>query len=154
MELSSAAIPDGSFIDPRHIEPGIGGDNVSPDLSWTAGPDGTASYCITCFDPDAPTGSGWWHWLVTDIAADVTSIPEGGPLPEGARTWNNDYAYPGWGGPWPPPGPAHHYDFTVHAMNVARLDAGEGTPPAMVRLLMHFAEVGTASFTGLYASEG
>ena len=70
------------------------------------------------------------------------------------RVRNNDYAYPGWGGPWPPPGPAHHYDFTVHAMKVARLDAGEGTPPAMVRLLMHFAEVGTASFTGLYASEG
>ncbi|HSN11953.1 MAG TPA: YbhB/YbcL family Raf kinase inhibitor-like protein, partial [Propionibacteriaceae bacterium] len=71
-------------------------------------------------------------------------------LPAGARTWNNDYSYPGWGGPWPPPGPAHHYVFTVHALDVPRLDAGEGTPPAMVRLLMHFAEIGRASLTGLY----
>ena len=84
----------------------------------------------------------------------MTSIPEGGPLPEGARTWNNDYAYPGWGGPWPPPGPAHHYVFTVHAMTVPRLDAGEGTPPAMVRLLMHFSELGTASFTATYGQAG
>ena len=153
MELSSAAIPDGSTIDRRHIEPGIGGDNVSPDLTWTAGPDGTQSYCITCFDPDAPTGSGWWHWLVTDIPASVTSIPNGGPLPDGARTWPNDYAYPGWGGPWPPPGPAHHYVFTVHAMSVPRIDSGDSTPPAMVRLLMHFAELDRASFTAVYATE-
>lgn len=154
MELESTAIPDGSTIATRHIEPGIGGQNVSPDLAWTPGPEGTASYAITCFDPDAPTGSGWWHWLVTDIPASVTAIPQGGPLPEGARTWNNDYAYPGWGGPWPPPGPAHRYVFTVHALGVDRLDAGEGTPVAMVRLLMHFAELGRASFTGLYASNG
>jgi Raf kinase inhibitor-like YbhB/YbcL family protein len=154
MELSSAAIPDGSSIATRHIEPGIGGDNVSPDLTWTPGPDGTQSYCITCFDPDAPTGSGWWHWLVTDIPASVTSIPDGGPLPDGARTWPNDYAYPGWGGPWPPPGPAHHYVFTVHAMSVPRIDSGDSTPPAMVRLLMHFAELGRASFTAVYAQEG
>ncbi len=152
MELSSKAIPADSTIDIKHAEPGVGGQNIPPDLQWTPGPEGTQSYAITCFDPDAPTGSGWWHWLVTDIPADVHFLVEGGHgnLPATARRWPNDYAYAGWGGPWPPPGPAHHYVFTVHALKVPRLETGDDTPPAMVRLLMHFAELDRASFTGLF----
>ena len=101
MEFTSENIAAGSSIDLRYAEPGVGGDNVSPQLTWSAGPDGTQSYALTCFDPDAPTGSGWWHWVVTDIPAEVTSLAEGASLPAGARTWTNDYGYPGWGGPWP-----------------------------------------------------
>ena len=97
MELSSRSIAPDTFIDLAYAEPGVGGQNTSPELSWTPGPEGTASYMVTCFDPDAPTGSGWWHWVVTDIPPSVTSLAEGAPLPAGARTWLNDYGYGGWG---------------------------------------------------------
>jgi Raf kinase inhibitor-like YbhB/YbcL family protein len=159
MELRSASFPAESTIPIKHAEPGVGGQNVSPELSWTPGPAAsepgdvaTLSYMITCFDPDAPTGSGWWHWIVTDIPASVTSIPEGGPLPEGARTWNNDYGYPGWGGPWPPPGPAHHYVFTVYALQVERLDVPDDASDASARLAAGFACLDKAEFTALFKS--
>lgn len=153
MELSSVAIAPDSFIDRRHVEPGCGGDNISPDLSWSDAPEGTLSFAITCFDPDAPTGSGWWHWVVTDIPATVTALPLGGPLPEGARTWTNDYGYPGWGGPWPPPGPAHHYVFTVFAVDVDRLDVPDDASSAVARLTLSFQTLDSASFTALYRNQ-
>ena len=154
MELSSGAIPAGSSIDLRHAESGIGGGNISPDLAWTPGPEGTRSYAVSCHDPDAPTGSGWWHWLITDIPADVTSIPLGGPTPPGSREWPNDYGYRGWGGCWPPPGdPAHHYVFTVTATNTPRLHVTDDATHAYVRLMLHFATLERASFTGLFANE-
>ncbi len=150
MEITSAGIPADSHIDLRYAEPGVGGANVSPDLSWSGGPEGTRSFAVTCFDPDAPTGSGWWHWVVTDIPASVTSLAEGAPLPDGARTWNNDYGYPGWGGPWPPPGPAHHYVFTVFAVGVDRLDVPDEASSAVARLTLSFAELDKGSFTALF----
>ena len=104
MEITSDSIPADSYIDQRFVEPGVGGTNISPGLAWSGAPEGTRSYAITCFDPDAPIGSGWWHWVVTDIPADVTALAEGADLPAGARTWTNDYGYPGWG--WNNPGPA------------------------------------------------
>ncbi len=153
MELASNAIPDGATIDLVHAEPGVGGRNVSPDLSWTPGPDGTQSYAVLCHDPDAPTGSGWWHWVVTDIPADVTSIPLGGPVPEGAREWPNDYGYRGWGGCYPPPGdPAHRYQFSVVAVNVPRLEVGDDATHAVVRFTLHFATLERATFTGRFAN--
>ncbi len=154
MKLTSTSIADGARIGTPYLEPGLGGDNTSPQLSWSPGPDGTGSYAVTCYDPDAPTGSGWWHWIVTDIPAEVTSLPEGGPLPEGAREWRNDYEYLGWGGPWPPPGPAHRYVFTVHALPAARLEADECTPQAKVRAMIHRTELARASLTGLYGVDG
>ncbi|MCA0297338.1 MAG: YbhB/YbcL family Raf kinase inhibitor-like protein [Actinobacteria bacterium] len=150
MELTSAGIPADSHIDLRFAEPGVGGGNVSPNLSWSGAPEGTASFAITCFDPDAPTGSGWWHWVVTDIPADVTSLAEGVPLPVGARTWTNDYGYPGWGGPWPPPGPAHHYVFTVFAVGVDRLDVPDEASSAVARLTLSFSTLDHGSFTALF----
>lgn len=152
MELHSSGIAADATIDLRFAEPGAGGQNLSPDLSWSGAPDGTLSYAVTCFDPDAPTGSGWWHWVVTDIPADVTSLTEGAPLPAGARSWTNDYGYPGWGGPWPPPGPAHHYVFTVHAADVARLDAPDDASSAVARLTLSFALLDSASFTAVFAN--
>jgi Raf kinase inhibitor-like YbhB/YbcL family protein len=152
MDLSSTSIAAGSYIDVAHAEPGVGGQNISPELTWTPGPEGTASYAITCFDPDAPTGSGWWHWVVTDIPADVTSLAEGGDLPEGARTWINDYGYPGWGGPWPPPGPAHHYEFRVIAVSVTRLDVPDDASCASARLTLSFNTLADSGFTALFAN--
>lgn len=150
MEITSDGIPADSYIDQCFAEPGVGGTNISPGLAWSGAPEGTRSYAITCFDPDAPTGSGWWHWVVTDIPADVAALAEGADLPAGARTWTNDYGYPGWGGPWPPPGPAHHYVFTVFAVGVDRLDVPDEASSAVARLTLSFHVLGTGSFTALF----
>ena len=146
MELHSVAIPDGSVIDISHAEPGVGGRNVAPDLAWSGAPDGTLSYLVTCFDPDAPTGSGWWHLVVTDVPGDVTSLPAGGALPAGARTWPNDYGYGGWGGPWPPPGTPHRYVFRVAALDVGRLDVPDDASRAMALFTASFHVLADASF--------
>lgn len=150
MEITSTSIAANTSIDLRYAEPGVGGENVSPALAWSGAPEGTRSYAVTCFDPDAPTGSGWWHWVVTDIPADVTSLAEGAPLPAGARTWANDYGYPGWGGPWPPPGPAHHYVFTVFAVGTDRLDVPDEATSAVARLTLSFSVLESAAFTAVF----
>ncbi|MFZ0529939.1 MAG: YbhB/YbcL family Raf kinase inhibitor-like protein [Propionicimonas sp.] len=152
MKITSEGIQPGTRIDPRFAEPGVGGDNISPQLAWSGAPEGTRSYAITCFDPDAPTGSGWWHWVVTDIPSDVTALAEGAELPAGARTWPNDYGYPGWGGPWPPPGPEHHYVFTVFAVGVPRLDVPDDATSAVARLTLSFAVLDSGSFTAVFAN--
>lgn len=150
MEITSDGIPANSEIDLRFAEPGVGGANVSPALAWSGAPEGTRSYAITCFDPDAPTGSGWWHWVVTDLPVEVTSLAEGGGLPAGARTWVNDFGYAGWGGPWPPPGPAHHYVFTVFAVGVDRLDVPDEATSAVARLTLSFNVLDTGQFAALF----
>lgn len=152
MQLTSDGVVADAPISLRYAEPGVGGDNVSPGLAWSGAPEGTRSYAITCFDPDAPTGSGWWHWVVTDIPADVTSLTEGADLPAGARTWLNDYGYPGWGGPWPPPGPEHHYVFTVFAVGVERLDVPDEASSAVARLTLSFNVLAQASFTAVFTN--
>lgn len=154
MQLTSTSIPDRSVIDLRYAEPGVGGQNVSPHLRWTPDDHVASSYAITCFDPDAPTGSGWWHWVVTDIPADITELPEGVPLPSGARTWPNDFGYSGWGGPWPPPGPAHHYIFRVVAVAIPRLDVPDDATSAAARLALSFHELGDARITGTFQNPG
>lgn len=150
MEITSGGIAANTDIDLRFAEPGVGGANISPALTWSGAPEGTRSYAITCFDPDAPTGSGWWHWVVTDIPADVTSFDEGAELPPGSRTWLNDYGYTGWGGPWPPPGPAHHYVFTVFAVGIDRLDVPDEASSAVARLTLSFNVLDSGSFTALF----
>jgi Raf kinase inhibitor-like YbhB/YbcL family protein len=150
MELTSTSIAADADIDLNFAEPGVGGSNLSPALTWSGAPAGTRSYAVTCFDPDAPTGSGWWHWVVTDIPADVTEFDEGSPLPTGARTWTNDFGYPGWGGPWPPPGPAHHYVFTVFAVGIDRLDVPDEATSAVARLTLSFNVLDSGSFTALF----
>lgn len=104
-----------------------GGDNRSPQLSWSGAPSGTKSYAITCFDPDAPTGAGYWHWLTWNVPASTTSLPLGfgtGDSPSMGVTGTNDYGMRGYGGPCPPPGDgAHRYIFTVYALDVDSLDA-------------------------------
>ena len=106
MKITSTSITEGQPIELAYAHADAGGKNISPQLSWTPGPEGTKSYAITIYDPDAPTGSGFWHWILADIPADVTSLGEGGPLPAGVREWTNDYQEEGYSGACPPPGPA------------------------------------------------
>ena len=154
MELTSAAIHDGQPIDLRYAEQGAGGHNVSPDLAWSDVPAGTKSFAVTIYDPDAPTGSGWWHWVAVDIPGTVTSLPEGGPVPIGVRAWVTDYGYAGYGGPCPPPGPAHRYVHTVHALPFDTLPVGDEATSAQVRFTILANELASASITGLFAIEG
>lgn len=154
MRVSSSSFGEGATIDRRYAEQGCDGRNVRPALSWDDAPEGTRSFAITIYDPDAPTGSGWWHWIVVDIPADVTSLGENADLPASAREWVNDYGYRGYGGPCPPPGPAHHYVHTVHALPFERLPVDDGTPSAPLRFTILTNQLASASTTGLFAVGG
>lgn len=151
MELRSTSITANEDIDPKYAEPAAGGQNLSPELSWSGAPEGTQSYAVTIYDPDAPTGSGWWHWVAIDIPGSFTGLGEGQALPEAARAWVNDYGYVGYGGPCPPPGPAHHYVHTVYALPMDRLPLPDTATSAQVRFTILANAVDSASITGLFA---
>jgi Raf kinase inhibitor-like YbhB/YbcL family protein len=116
---------------------GCTGKNISPQLSWRNPPEGTKSFAITMYDPDAPTGSGWWHWVAFDIPAATTGVPAGAGtpgmpgMPPGAVQSMTDFGQPGYGGPCPPPGHGpHQYIVTVYALKIDKLglDAKAGAP--------------------------
>lgn len=160
--LKSADIAPGARIAEKHVYKGFGceGGNVSPALEWHGAPAGTKSFAITMYDPDAPTGSGWWHWVVFNIPASTTKLEEGAGdasgarLPPGAVQSRTDFGAPGYGGPCPPKGPSlkkpHHYVFTVYALKVDKLDLPPDAPGAMVGFMINANTLGKASFTGRY----
>ena len=118
---------------------GAGGEDRSPELRWEGAPSGTKSFAVTLYDPDAPTGSGFWHWAVYNIPADVTSLPgnaghpDAGLLPAGAITLSNEARMERYIGAAPPPGNGEHrYFFTVSALDVDSLDLDEGSTPAIL----------------------
>jgi len=129
---------------------GCTGGNVSPDIRWSGAPEGTASFVVTLYDKDAPTGSGFWHWVVVDIPHDATSLAEGAgnggaTLPSGARMTNTDMSVPGFLGACPPPGETHDYVITVKALKVARLDLPENASPALVGFVSNMNKLAEAS---------
>jgi len=114
-----------------------GGGDTSPQLSWSGAPEGTKSFALSCFDPDAPTGSGFWHWAVYDIPAHVTSFPTG-ETPAGV-TLKSETGVPGFIGAAPPPGTGvHRYFFVVDALDVEHLDLPDGATPAVLGFNRHF----------------
>jgi Raf kinase inhibitor-like YbhB/YbcL family protein len=134
-----------------------GGTDTSPQLSWTGFPAETQSFAVTCFDPDAPTGSGFWHWVMFDIPATVTSLAtgagaaDGGGLPEGAKHVRNDAGLPGFLGAAPPEGHGQHrYVFAVHALKVAQLGPDASVPPAIVGFNLFFNTVGRGLLTAVF----
>ncbi|WP_375489009.1 YbhB/YbcL family Raf kinase inhibitor-like protein [uncultured Jatrophihabitans sp.] len=137
-ELTSNDVSDGTTLAAPQVSGvmGAGGADRSPHLSWTGAPDGTRSYAVTVYDPDAPTASGFWHWAAFNIPATTTELPagaggaDGNGLPDGAVQLKNDGGMVGYVGAAPPPGHGtHHYWVVVHAVDVDRLDIpAEGTP--------------------------
>ena len=145
MKIISKDLRDGEKLPERHVFNGMGyqGDNISPHLAWDEVPAGTKSFVVTCYDPDAPTGSGWWHWIVANLPADTRVLPQGSgsdlvALPEGAIQTRTDFGKAGYGGAAPPKGETHRYIFTVHALDVERIEVDEGASGAMVGFNVHF----------------
>lgn len=135
---------------------GCKGGNVSPALSWSHAPAGTASFALLVHDPDAPTGSGWWHWVLYNIPATVSSLPAGAGnphktlLPAGAEQGRTDYGAAGYGGPCPPPGAPHHYYFRLYALKVQKLDLPADATAAFVAFNVRAQSLGSAELMGLY----
>ncbi len=148
LTVASNDFRDGDVLPDAHVADvtmGLSGENVSPHLRWDDGPEGTDSYAVTCFDPDAPTGSGFWHWVMFDIPRTVTELPRGagsGAMegkPNGALQARNDTGQLGYVGAAPPSGHGdHRYMFAVHAVGKPSLGLDESATPAYVGFNLTF----------------
>lgn len=158
--LSSPTIAPGSTLTLEQVYKGFGceGANVSPELTWSGAPQGTKSFAVTVYDPDAPTGSGWWHWVVYDLPATAHGLAKGAGdasgkgLPAGAKQGRTDFGTPGFGGACPPPGDKpHRYIFTVFALKVGKLDVPADATAALIGFMLNANKLGSATFTAKYA---
>ena len=136
---------------------GCTGENTSPQLSWSNAPEGTKSFAITMYDPDAPTGSGWWHWVVFDIPSSVNELLknagniEKGLMPNDAIQSITNYGVPGYGGPCPPENHGiHQYVITVYALKVDKLGLDKNTNPAIVGYYLWNNTIAKASIVTYY----
>ncbi len=154
--VSTESFAAGAAMDLQFVHGSAGGENVSPQLSWSGAPAGTRSYCVTCFDPDAPTPSGFWHWAVANIPAGVTALAAGAgadddALPGGFHL-RNDFGDAAYDGCAPPPGDVpHRYYFVVHAVDVEELPVDGAASPAVLSFNLAFHTLGRAIVHGTYA---
>ena len=148
MYLKSPSLEEGSRMPAKHS---LNGGNLSPELSWGDFPAGTKSFAVTCYDPDAPTGSGWWHWVALDIPSNVTTLSEGAKLAAPARELTTDYGTKGFGGACPPSGHGmHRYVFTVWALPEEKLDLTDGANAANAGFMLNAMALATANITATY----
>lgn len=157
--VSSADMADGETLGDPQLYEGVGdhGGNCSPRLGWSGFPQVTKSFAVTCFDPDAPTGSGFWHWVLFDVPREVTSLPAGagsgdmGGLPAGATHARNDFGSKDFGGAAPPEGdPPHRYVFAVHALDTEKLGPDSDASPAYVGFNLRFHTIARGLLIPVY----
>ena len=156
--LHSPTVAPNSTVADQHVYDGFGcsGKNISPALTWSGAPAGAKSFALTLYDPDAPTGSGWWHWVVYNIPGSVTQLPQGSgnagsKLPAGAAHGLNDYGVAGYGGPAPPAADQpHRYVFTLYALKTDHIDVPPGSSTALIGFMLNANKLATASFTARY----
>lgn len=157
--VESNEIKSGKMIAIEQVFSGFGctGKNISPSLKWKNAPQGTKSFAVTMYDPDAPTGSGWWHWMIYNIPADITSLElgagseDGKLLPKGAVQVKTDFGKPGYGGPCPPVGHGkHRYQFKVFALKDF-LKIEDGSSPALVGFNINGNKLGVAELNAVFS---
>lgn len=154
--LTSEDVADGEKLDMTHVHDSADGENDSPQLSWSDFPAETRSFVVSCLDPDAPTGSGWWHWMAVDLPVSTTSLARGAgasdeALPGKAFHARNDYGTRDFGGAAPPPGdPPHRYIFAVHAVDVESLGLTPDVTPAVVAGTLQSHTLARATLRPIY----
>ena len=158
-KLSSPEIKANAMMPKSYEFNGFGcsGDNKSPALKWSGAPKDSKSFAITVYDPDAPTGSGWWHWVVINIPSGITELTanagalNSATLPKGAVQSRTDFGVAAWGGPCPPQGDKpHRYIFTVYALKTDKLEVPADATAALTGYMIHANMLGKASFTAKY----
>jgi Raf kinase inhibitor-like YbhB/YbcL family protein len=152
--VTSNDVADGQMMSDAQV---YAGKNISPHLRWAGFPAETRGFAVTCFDPDAPTGSGFWHWVLFDLPASVTELPTGAGsgdkagLPSGAIHARNDYGTHDFGGAAPPEGdPPHRYVFAVHAVDTDKLGPDENASPAYVGFNLRFHTIARGLLVPVY----
>jgi Raf kinase inhibitor-like YbhB/YbcL family protein len=157
--LTSPTIKPGSTLGEAQVFKGFGceGQNISPALKWSGAPKDTKSFALMVYDPDAPTGSGWWHWVVYNIPSSANELAagagaaDGKALPAGSVQGRTDFGAPGYGGACPPKGDKpHRYVFTLHALKTEKLEVPPDASAALVGFMVHANSLGKASFTAKY----
>jgi Raf kinase inhibitor-like YbhB/YbcL family protein len=156
-KISGTDVQDNQPLKSAQVFKGFGcdGGNHSPQLQWSGAPAGTKSFAVTMYDPDAPTGSGWWHWIVYNLPASVnrldTDAGQPGKLPSGAKHGRNDFGSFDFGGACPPPGDKpHRYIFTVHALKVKQLDVPNDASAALIGYMLNANRLGSTTLTATY----
>jgi len=157
--VTSSDIAKNSIIANKHVFEGFGckGNNISPEISWENAPANTESFALTVYDPDAPTGSGWWHWVVVNIPKNTNQLKQNfgkhnkSYLKNGIRQIKNDYGKYSFGGPCPPVGDKlHEYIFTLHALKTKKLDINKNSSAALAGFMINANTIEKKSFSAYY----
>jgi Raf kinase inhibitor-like YbhB/YbcL family protein len=154
--VTSTDVADGTQLPMSAVHDSAGGQNVSPQLSWSGAPEGTRSFVVTCFDPDAPIPGGFWHWIAVNLPASTTELAAGAgkddaSLPGDGFHVRNDMSARAYAGSAPPPGDqVHRYYFVVHAVDVDALEVDENASAAVVSFNLAFHTLARAIITPTY----